>query len=350
MLFRALQFLRSDKDVFGVLLAIQIVACVIAAALLGALVFTVLMSKRVERLVPLAGRLIELPSGPLHVVEMGVPTAPPVLLIHGLGGQLRNLTYGLAPLLASDFHILAVDRPGSGYSPRRPARDFLAAQAKQLAELIEVRELQQTFVVGHSLGGAVALELAHLHPDLVTGLALLSPAVTTQAVPDVFQALMIKNSLLRMVVAWTLAVPLTFLRRERVAIQLFRPEPVPGDFGTKAGALLGLRPGAFLEASEELVSLMSRADHDFHRRLAPTMVVGALFATDDAVIDPHIQSQGLAKSAPQSTIEYLAGAGHLLPITRSGECAAFVGSVYRRSKEPRSIGNPDAPIEARPTP
>jgi pimeloyl-ACP methyl ester carboxylesterase len=263
---------------------------------------------------------------------MGDPAAPPVLLIHGLGGQLRHLTYRLAPLLASDFYVVVVDRAGSGYSPRRPHPRVLDAQAAQLAELIDARNLQSTLVVGHSLGAAVAIELAQLRPDQVGALALITPALVTQKVPKGFRPLMIKGSLLRGLVAWTVAVPVSAMRSAIILGQIFRPDAAPDDFGTAGGGLLYLRPGAFIESSDELVSLISRSDEE-PWRLAPSLTIGSIFAMDDAVIDPTIQSQALTRNAPHGRIEYLGGTGHMLPITHPEDCAALVRSVFQRWKQ-----------------
>ena len=49
--------------------------------------------------VPPVGRFVDLPGTRLHVVDQG--SGPAILMVHGLGGQLRHFTYGLVPLLAT---------------------------------------------------------------------------------------------------------------------------------------------------------------------------------------------------------------------------------------------------------
>ncbi|MCP1365812.1 alpha/beta hydrolase, partial [Halomonas sp. BBD48] len=73
---------------------------------------TVWIARRVEAAIPPAGRFIDLPGIRLHVVEKG--QGRPVILLHGIGGQLRHFTYALVDRLADDFHVVAVDRPGMG--------------------------------------------------------------------------------------------------------------------------------------------------------------------------------------------------------------------------------------------
>jgi pimeloyl-ACP methyl ester carboxylesterase len=94
---------------------------------------------------------------------------PPLLLLHGFGGSAWNFTE-LAPLLAGHRLILP-DLPGQGGSAPLPAPS-LAGFADALAGLLD----RPALVVGHSMGGVVALRLAERHPGLVSGLVLAAPA------------------------------------------------------------------------------------------------------------------------------------------------------------------------------
>src|ERR1700678_4099724 len=151
-----------------------VIPLVLFAAGGGLALFTFLTSRRVEAALPPAGGFIDVAGARLHVVERG--EGPSILMLHGLAGQLGDFTYALVELLAAQYRVVAVDRPGSGYSVRIPgASAALGAQADVLAALIDTLQLGRPLVVGHSLGGAVALALAQRHPEQVAGLALLAP-------------------------------------------------------------------------------------------------------------------------------------------------------------------------------
>jgi pimeloyl-ACP methyl ester carboxylesterase len=94
---------------------------------------------------------------------------PPLLLLHGFGGSAWNWTE-LAPLLAGR-RLIVPDLPGHGGSGPLPAPS-LAGFADAVAGLLD----EPAGVVGHSLGGVVALRLAERWPELVRGLVLLAPA------------------------------------------------------------------------------------------------------------------------------------------------------------------------------
>jgi pimeloyl-ACP methyl ester carboxylesterase len=94
---------------------------------------------------------------------------PPLLLLHGFGGAAWNFT-GLAPLLAGR-RLVIPDLPGHGGSEPLPAVS-MSALADAVAELLP----GPLPVLGHSMGGVVALRLAERRPELVTGLVLAAPA------------------------------------------------------------------------------------------------------------------------------------------------------------------------------
>jgi 3-oxoadipate enol-lactonase len=94
----------------------------------------------------------------------------PLLLVHGYGGSAWNFAE-LVPLLG-DRPLLIPDLPGHGASSRLPASPTLAGFADVLAELCD----GEVDVLGHSLGGVVALRLAERHPRLVRRLILAAAA------------------------------------------------------------------------------------------------------------------------------------------------------------------------------
>ena len=104
----------------------------------------------------------------------------PVVLVHGLGGAATNWTR-LAPLLARLRRVIVPDLPGHGRSDSigRPAD--LGAYADCIAAILERETTESAGVVGHSMGGVVALRLAAAHPARVSALALVESAGISSA-------------------------------------------------------------------------------------------------------------------------------------------------------------------------
>jgi pimeloyl-ACP methyl ester carboxylesterase len=118
----------------------------------------------------------------IHGVTSG-EGAPRFVLLHGYLAH-TGAWDGVLPRLGGAGGAVAVDLPGHGYSdmsPRIPATP--GAMARLLPGLLDRLAVQRAVLVGHSLGGAVALFTAALAPERVAGLALISPFVYPQPAP-----------------------------------------------------------------------------------------------------------------------------------------------------------------------
>lgn len=111
---------------------------------------------------------------PLHVHRYGPATPPQVLAIHGLTGHGRRWET-VATRHLDDVALVAPDLIGHGRSTWA-APWTIEANVAALARLLD-NAAEPVVVVGHSFGGAIALQLAADHPDRVAALVLLDPAV-----------------------------------------------------------------------------------------------------------------------------------------------------------------------------
>ncbi len=302
---------------------------VILALGAGLVFFTQRTARRVEAALPPAGRFIDVPGARLHVVDRG--QGPAVLLLHGLAGQLGHFTYGIVDELATQYRVLAIDRPGSGYSLRTPgASASLSAQADVLAALIEKLDLGRVLVVGHSLGGAVALRLAQRHPERVAGLALVAPLThPMHEVPASFRGLVIARPWMRALVAWTLAVPLSIAMRDALLRAVFAPEAVPVDFATRGGGLLALRPSQFIAASTDLAAIPEDLPRMVQGYRTMRLPVSILYGRSDRILDPSGQGETLAAELPGAELTLVDG-GHMLPVTAPKRTAQFIREAAAR--------------------
>jgi pimeloyl-ACP methyl ester carboxylesterase len=100
---------------------------------------------------------------------------PSVVLVHGLGGAASNWV-SLAPLLARRCRVLVPELPGHGESPPLPAMPNLDALAEPVHAAAAAEGMLPAVLVGHSLGGLVALRLAMRRPDDVRGVVLAGAA------------------------------------------------------------------------------------------------------------------------------------------------------------------------------
>jgi pimeloyl-ACP methyl ester carboxylesterase len=303
--------------------------------MLGAAALTTRLARRAEAALPPAGRFIEVPGARLHVVEAGAlrDGRTPILMLHGLAGQLHHFRYSLVDALAEETRVVAVDRPGSGYSTREPGRaTALEDQADAIAALMERLGFERALLVGHSLGGALSLAVALRHPTRVAGLALLAPLTTMPGgSPEVFRSLQVPPAL-RSLIARTVAIPAFVSRREALMRLVFGPEDAPGDYARRGGGLLSLRPQQFQSAAEDyaavprsLMALEARYDELVRATPAP-LPIAVLYGREDRVLDYRPQGEGFIARVPHARLELVTG-GHMLPVTQPARCAELIRRV-----------------------
>jgi esterase len=119
----------------------------------------------------------------LHVAEDGDPSAPPVLLLHGIIGS--RATWGwLVPELTERFRVLRLDFRGHGQSDRAAGRYTAVGYVADAVAALEQAARRPCVVVGHSLGGATAAGIAQRRPDLLTGVVLEDPPLGSMTVAE----------------------------------------------------------------------------------------------------------------------------------------------------------------------
>jgi pimeloyl-ACP methyl ester carboxylesterase len=111
---------------------------------------------------------------------------PSLLFLHGAGGTHRNWGKQIQGL--RDATLVALDLPGHGRS-RGKGRQTIEGYADLVAELMAALEIESLTVVGHSMGGAIALDLALRYGDQVGGLVLVGTGARLRVMPSLLQGL-----------------------------------------------------------------------------------------------------------------------------------------------------------------
>jgi pimeloyl-ACP methyl ester carboxylesterase len=256
-------------------------------------------------------------------------TGPSVLLIHGLFVDHETWS-GVAELLASDFQIIAPDLPGSGESEKPPPGRFeygIESFAEAMADLHAGLALGRTAVVGHGLGGAVALTLAARHPELVERLVLIAPLCD----PGNFD-------LRSRIGLWPVLGGFVFkqlwgrqsFRRFFRSAMVTAGARVPNDrldryFEAFSSPLARGAALATLRATLDTRTLLARTS----RLTTPTLV---LWGQEDRV-SPAQAGQRLARQISGAGFELLP-TGHAPQEERPAELAAILGRFLRRERSP----------------
>jgi pyruvate dehydrogenase E2 component (dihydrolipoamide acetyltransferase) len=110
----------------------------------------------------------------IRYLRTGPEEGVPVVLIHGFGGDLHNWLFN-QEALAIDHPVYAIDLPGHGGSQKDVGDGTIGALADAACACLRALNLDQAHLVGHSLGGAVALAGTLVEPRIARSLSLISP-------------------------------------------------------------------------------------------------------------------------------------------------------------------------------
>jgi pimeloyl-ACP methyl ester carboxylesterase len=309
------------------LLAILISVLLVAAALA---LFSHWVGARVDQAFPATYEVLEVEGERIHYRSLG--SGPAIVMVHGLGGQMKHFDYLPLQQLAAHYRVVLLDRPGSGVSPRRDdGKAAIAAQGRLVAGFIRALQLPQPpLLVGHSLGGAIVLAAALHDPDCAAGLALLAPLTHfSPRIPAPFRALGIRTPRLRRLFAQLFAIPRGILASRKTLEMVFGPDPAPPDFGLRGGGLLTLRPRAFYATSTDMCAVETDLPRQQGRYGELRLPVFVLFGDADRVLDWQENGEALQRKLPQAQLELVPGAGHMLPVTRASETAAWLERAAR---------------------
>lgn len=111
----------------------------------------------------------------IRTLALGDASGPPVVLLHGFGGDLNSWMFN-QPALAAAHRTIAIDLPGHGGSEKRVDSGDVIGLADAVVAALQALGIGRGHLVGHSLGGAIALDIALRHPALVASLSLIAPA------------------------------------------------------------------------------------------------------------------------------------------------------------------------------
>ncbi len=123
--------------------------------------------------------VVQVGNRAIHYATIGADTLPTVLFIHGSPGTWDAfISFFADSTLYTRAHLISVDRPGFGKSGKGTPEPSMQKQATYLAPLLRLgKSEEKPILVGHSLGGPVAVRLAMDYPDEVGGLILVAPSV-----------------------------------------------------------------------------------------------------------------------------------------------------------------------------
>ena len=273
-------------------------------------------------------------GGEMHYLDFGGPDfggpdfggpegqAPPMVLVHGLGGSHAN--WGLlGPRLAVHNRVYAVDLVGFGLTHPDGRSGAVRANAGLLAAFLQHVVGVPAILVGNSMGGMISMIHAAAHPESVVGLVLLDPALpraphapSDRQVASTFAQYAIPGIGERLLAKRRRTTPPRQLVMDTLALCSPNPAVVPPDMIDAAVALIDARADAagldhaYLQAARSLLRFgAGRSRYNAMMRGLP-MPVLLLHGEKDRLV-PVESARAAAANAPHWTFETFPNVGHV---------------------------------------
>jgi pyruvate dehydrogenase E2 component (dihydrolipoamide acetyltransferase) len=256
-------------------------------------------------------RTVEVGGRRLRYLERAPEAAAgdPVVLLHGFGGDLNNWLFN-TDRLAERRRVYALDLPGHGESSKDVGAGDLEAFAEALGGFLDAVGAARAHLVGHSLGGAVALAYALAHPDRVASLTLVAPAGLGEDInPDYIDGFVAAERRRELKGVLELLFADQGLVSRKLVDDVLRYKRLDG-----VEEALRQVAGVMYPSGRQTVVLTGELD----RLQAPALVV---WGGQDRIL-PAAHAEALAGRA---RVEVLAGAGHSPHMEAANEVNRLVG-------------------------
>ena len=295
---------------------------------------THLETRRLEARYPPVGELATVDGVRLHYSVAGPAqaTARPIVLLHGANTSLLDFHASLLPKLGASHRVIAMDRPGHGWSERPPGPwPDPAEQARLLHELLHALDIERPVLVGHSLAGAVVLAYLLAYPDAAAGGVLLAGGSHPWQGGVAWYNDVAGVPVLGQVFAHTLPLTAGRLALGQGLRHAFAPNPPPAQYLRRTGVELSLRPQSFLANAEDIRGLspfLERQNMHYGYIRRPLLLITG---DADGVVPAWNHAERLVTQAPFAELVRLPGIGHGLHHVATDEVAGLIADFARRA-------------------
>jgi len=258
---------------------------------------------------PPEGQFVTVEGQRMHAVVRG--KGPDLVLIHGSSGSVRDFTSALMPALIDRYRVIAVDRPGMGYSDDYPGSEDIVVQARLIQEAATELGAERPIVLGQSYGGAVAMAWAVHYPDTLSALVAVAAATHPWTTPLPRYYRILSSTLGQWIAAplLTAFVPKPTIRAEVDAV--FTPQTAPQGYYEHFGPSLSLRRETLRINARQRAALKSQIVKMFPKYKTLTLPVEIIHGTADTTVYAKIHAERLAADVPGANLVLLEGVGHM---------------------------------------
>ncbi|MEM6639126.1 MAG: alpha/beta hydrolase [Pseudomonadota bacterium] len=255
----------------------------------------------------------------MHFIEAG--RGAPLMLLHGLGSSCQDWEYQI-PEFSRHFRVVAPSLRGFGESEIPDGPHSVKTWAEDVAALIRYLNLGRTHVMGFSMGGAVAFQLAADHPELIDRLVILN-SQPSFALDHWTKHLMVLSRI-------AMARALGMSRLARFVAKRMFPEPENADLRRRMIRRHSTNDRrSYLEALNALAGWTVTDSLD--RIVAPTLILAA-----DADFTPVEEKQRYANEMPDARLEIIENSRHISHVDQADRVNALVLDFLLQTEGPNN--------------
>lgn len=302
---------------------------------LGALVFGALTSFRLNRkainlreLSPPVGQFVRVDNGrSVHMVVRG--SGPDVVILHGANGNLRDFLRQIVKPLSQKYRVIAMDRPGLGYSQSIENGASIDAQAAHLRAALAELGVKNPILVGHSYGASVALAWALQEPPaamvLVSGVSMpwpgkldwwyrINETAVGRSIFPLLASVYAPKSIVRSFMAGA-----------------FTPAPLPESYADQISLALTMQSSSMRNNLEQVNALLPQVTAMKEKYPTLSMPIELIHGDADRVVPLAVHSQQSVLLFPDARLKVLPGAGHMPHHTHIPEIFAAIDRAAERA-------------------
>ena len=278
-----------------------------------------------ERTYPPLGNFIMVEDVQLHYVRDG--SGNPVVMLHGRDGTLHEYTLTIFNRLAGSYDAIAFDRPGYGYSQWGNEEHLTTeGQAYLINQALKKLDLEKPLIIGHSYGGAVALQYLLDYPDQVKGAVLISGVAYIDEIEG-GSILNIPNIPLVGPVLTNTLIPIGGRFASGIYEQAFWPAE-PNETYVDTMLALYSRPAQFTATARELSFMYESVNAISPRYKEINVPVSIIFGTSDQLLNFKIDGIALDKAMPNSSLVLIEDGGHKIHHTHQEAVLTVIDQMH----------------------
>ena len=281
------------------------------------------LRRRIRKAHPSSGQDIPFQGGHIHVLSEGQSRdLAPIVLIHGSSGSARDVMQAFAPHLREQTQVIAVDRPGIGYSRNSIPDLHLAppkAQGHAIMQALAEIGVSRPIIVGHSWGGSVAMAIAMAYGDQLSGVMAIAPPLYPWDGQPVWYEKLVTTPVVGSVFTHMVLTKYGRSQLHAGVERNFWPEEAPADYAERVGLALILQPPQFRANAVYSMTLSDNLAALSQHYKSPDCPLILVSGDQDRTVSCERNIKRFHSNFPSSELIIYPGGGHMIHHTKAAD-------------------------------